>query len=301
VRGFASMIINDKSIIYDKDVLKDEWNIELNLSYDHALVGMSGGMDSSILFWMLAHHINENNLNITLHAYTCIHEERPWQHIHAKKVIAYVKSEFPNVKFGVHAINTTPAKDYVASGTTLQWKTSREIAKEGGSVGTYSGVTLNPPDSIGKPIWKDAWPRRAMNRNAETIADWDVDGEFIEHNNPSFHERAGIEWIASDFNMDSADSDAHHQSARDNNHYHIQHYPFCILDKRVVLAFYKKYGQLVSLGELTNSCEGHITMRGEPKFSKPCHWCWWCIEKEWATSYVFNYDANVSMKDWPDR
>ena len=293
------MIINDKSIIYDKDVLKDEWNITLNLGYDHALVGMSGGMDSSILFWMLAHHINENNLNTTLHAYTCIHEERPWQHIHAKKVIEYVQSEFPNVKFGVHKVSTTPAKDYVEAGTSLQWKTSCELAKEGGTVATYSGVTLNPSDELGKPIWKDAWDNRATNRDADTIADWDIDGEVIHHNNEDFHNRAGIEFVEADHY--GVPQEEHEQHAIDNNKYHVQYYPFCILDKRVVLAFYKKYGQLVSLGGLTNSCEGSITRRGEPKFSQPCHWCWWCIEKEWATAYIFNYDANQSMRNWPGR
>ena len=278
------MIINDKSIIYNKDEVVDEWNIKLNLGYDHALVGMSGGMDSSILFWMLA-LINENNLNTTLHAYTCIHEERPWQHVHAKKVIEYVQSEFPNVKFGVHKVSTTPAKDYVEAGTSLQWKTSCELAKEGGTVATYSGVTLNPSDELGKPIWKDAWGRRATMRDEDTIAKWEtVDGEQIEHNNIDFFEKAGLHWEEDGSLVHFGTNDVEQeQAARDHNEYHIQHYPFACLDKRVVLAFYKKYGQLVSLGELTNSCEGHISMRGTPKFSKPCHWCWWCIEKEWAT------------------
>ena len=296
------MIINDKSIIYNKDEVVDEWNIELNLGYDHALVGMSGGMDSSILFWMLAHHINENNLNTTLHAYTCIHEERPWQHVHAKKVIEYVKKEFPNVKFGVHKVATTPGNDYIDQGTKLQWATSYELAQsDGGTVATYNGVTLNPPEELGKYIWEHAWPRRATMRDEDTIAKWEtVDGEQIEHNNIDFFEKAGLHWEEDGSLVHWGTNDVEQeQAARDHNEYHIQHYPFACLDKRVVLAFYKKYGQLISLGGMTNSCEGHISMRGDPKFSKPCHWCWWCIEKEWATSAIYHYDPKQSMKDWP--
>ena len=64
------MIIKDKSIIYNGDKIVDEWNIELNLGYDHLLVGMSGGMDSSILLWMIAYHMDKNNLDGTIHAYS---------------------------------------------------------------------------------------------------------------------------------------------------------------------------------------------------------------------------------------
>ena len=120
-----------------------------------------------------------------------------------------------------------------------------------------------------------------MNRNSDTIDAWDIDGEEIYHFGEGFSKFTG-----SIFTEKTS---------------HIQHYPFCKLDKRVVLAFYKKYGQLVSLGGLTNSCEGFISERGDPKFSKVCHQCWWCIEKEWATAMIFHYDANESMKDWPGR
>lgn len=295
------MIIKDKSIIYNKDDVVAEWNIELNIGYDHLLVGMSGGMDSSILLWLLAYHLDKNNLGGTLHAYSAIHEERPWQAHYSKKVIKYVREYFPNVKFGEHFISTTPGCEYVENGTSLQWKSAATLAKTGGTVATYSGVTLNPPDELGKPIWKDAWERRAMNRNFETMELWDIDGEVIHHNNDDYCARAGIEYVEDPWPDPPIPRtlEEHFQFALDTNQYHVQHYPFCTKDKRIVLAFYKKYGQLLSLGELTNSCEGHIKMRGDPKFSKPCHWCWWCIEKEWATSAIYHYDAIEAMKNWP--
>ena len=285
--------------IRDRDKIVDEWNIELNLGYDHLLVGMSGGMDSSILLWMIAYHMDKNNLDGTIHAYSVNHEERPWQAYHAKKVLKYVKEEFPNVKFGKHFERTTPGCKYIESGNKLQWKACWELALSGETVATYNGVTLNPPNEIGEDIWKDNWVKRAMNRNFETIEHWKtIDGEEIHHNNQSYVERAGGEWIDSDWHYGEG-VEHHEQVARDHNEYHIQHYPFCTQDKRVVLAFYKKYGQLVSLGSLTNSCEGAIWMRGNPKYSRPCHWCWWCIEKEWATSAIYHYNANDAMRNWP--
>jgi hypothetical protein len=295
-------MIKDKSIIYNKDEIVAEWNIELNLDYDHLLVGMSGGMDSSILYYMMAYHMDKNNLSGTLHAYSCIHEERPWQAHHAKKVIKYVKEQFPNIKYGVHTIATTPGTSYIDNGTALQWKTSYELAQsDGGTVATYNGVTLNPPDELGKYIWRHSWGRRAVGRDVSTLDKWEkVDGEQIEHNNEDFFVKAGLHWEEDGSLVHWGTNDEEQeQAARDHNEYHIQHYPFCTQDKRVVLAFYKKYGQLISLGELTNSCEGHISMRGDPKYSKPCHWCWWCIEKEWATSEIFHYDPIKSMEDWP--
>jgi hypothetical protein len=292
------MIIKDKSIIYNGDKIVDEWNIELNLGYDHLLVGMSGGMDSSILLWMMAYHMDQNRLDGTIHAYSATHEERPWQAHHAKKVLKYVKESFPNVKFGKHFESTTPGCQYIENGTKLQWRSSWFLAQSGGTVATYNGVTLNPPDELGEPIWKHAWDRRSMNRNADTIDQWDIDGEMIEHNNPDFFDRMNLPFLEEMVHFGTNDEEQI-QAAIDNNEYHIQHYPFCKLDKRVVLAFYKKYGQLVSLGELTNSCEGAIWKRGNPKFSKPCHWCWWCIEKEWATAAIYHYDATQAMKDWP--
>ncbi len=297
------MIIKDKSIIYNKDDVVAEWNIELNIGYDHLLVGMSGGMDSSILLWLLAYHLDKNNLGGTLHAYSAIHEERPWQAHFSKKVIKYVREYFPNVKFGEHFISTTPGCDYIDNGTVLQWKSAQTLAQSGGTVATYNGVTLNPPDELGKPIWKDAWDRRSMMRNVDTIDEWielanGTDGEILEHNNDDFHDRIGSVWDKKTY---AWTPEEHRQAAIDANEIHVQHYPFCTQDKRVVLAFYKKYGQLLSLGELTNSCEGHIKMRGDPKFSRPCHWCWWCIEKEWATGAIYHYDANDVMRNWPGR
>jgi hypothetical protein len=51
------------------------------------------------------------------------------------------------------------------------------------------------------------------------------------------------------------------------------------------------------LAPLTRSCEGWI--EDSKKFTIECKGCWWCVEKEWATAEIFNYDAIDSMSEWP--
>lgn len=258
------MIIKDTALVYRRaelcEELRDEkYEIEFDLSHKNIGIGMSGGMDSSLLLWLLAHHISENELDVTIYIWTCIHEEKPGQAIHAKKAVAFVKEEFPNVKFGEHMVRTTTAKDYIANGTKLAY----ELVRKYGITALYNGVTLNPPNEIGEAVWKHKWETRAMSRNWETRQKW-IDSNPQHVDKPS----------------------------------HIEYRPFIHSDKRIVLAFYKKYGLYVSLGSLTRSCEGFIEMTNY--FTETCKECWWCIEKEWATAEIFNYDAIESLSTWPE-
>jgi len=263
------MIIKDTAIVYKRgndceETHPEEYKVTLPFEskewgfHSNIGIGMSGGMDSSILLWMLAHHINENNLDVTIYIWSCIHEEKPWQHHHAKKVVAFVKEEFPNVKFGEHMIRPTIAKDYIDNGTRLSW----DMVKKYNITALFNGVTTNPPNEIGEPVWKKRWPRRAETRDYEN-RQWWID------------ERSESKCNA-----------------------HTEYLPFVHTDKRIVLAFYKKYGKLLDLGALTRSCEGWIEETNY--FTEPCKGCWWCIEKEWATAEIFNYDAIKSLSTWPE-
>ena len=255
------MIIEDRAVIHRRgndcaELHPEEYQIKLNLDHENIGIGMSGGLDSSMLLWMLAHHINENDLDITIFVWTCIHQEKPWQHIYTKKVIEFVKSEFPDVKFGEHMIRTTSAIDYIDNGTRLSW----DMVEKHKITALFNGVTTNPPEEIGKPVWKKRWERRAERRDNSNVQWW-------------IDERA---------------------ESKCNNH--TEYLPFIHTDKRVVLAFYKKYGKLADLGALTRSCEGWI--EETENFTKECKGCWWC--KEWATAEIFNYDAIKSLSTWKE-
>jgi len=261
------MIIEDKVIVHRRGNDADqehpeEYKIKLNLGHENIGLGMSGGLDSSILLWLLAHHINENKLDTTIHIWSCIHQEKPWQHIHAKKVIAFVKEEFPNVKFGKHRITRTSAKDYIDNGRKNSWA----LVEEEKVTALFNGVTVNPPEEIGAPIWKKRWQRRAETR------DW---------NKKEF-------WVAERSEAYVMATEPHHT----------EYLPFVHTDKRIVLALYKKYGLLADLGALTRSCEGWI--EETENFTKECKGCWWCVEKEWATAEIFNYDVNYNLSSWKE-
>ena len=166
------MIIEDTAIVYRRGNNAEEkhpeeykvtlpfesedWGFHKNIG-----IGMSGGLDSSLLLWMLAHHINENELDITIYIWSCIHEEKPWQHIYAGKAIEFVKNAFPNVKFGEHMTRMTTAKDYINNGTSLSW----EMVRKHNISALFNGVTVNPPEEIGEKVWKKRWQRRAERRD----------------------------------------------------------------------------------------------------------------------------------------
>jgi hypothetical protein len=256
------MIIKDTALVYRRaelcnELRDDKYEIELDLNHKKIGIGMSGGMDSSILLWLLAHHISEHELDVTIYIWTCIHEEKPGQSVHAKKVVEFVKAEFPNVKFGEHMLRPTTAKDYIANGTKLAY----DLVYKHGITALYNGVTLNPPNEIGEAVWKHKWETRAETRNWETRQKW-IDENPVHNDEPP----------------------------------HTEYRPFIHADKRVVLAFYKKYGLYVSLGSLTRSCEGFIEVTNY--FTETCKECWWCIEKEWATADIFNYEPKVMLDKW---
>ena len=263
------MIIEDTAIVYRRgnnaeEAHPEEYKITLPFEskdwgfHKNVGIGMSGGLDSSILLWLLAHHINENDLDITIYVWSCCHEEKPWQHIYAAKAREFVMNAFPNVKFGEHMVRMTTAKDYIDNGTRLSW----DMVAKYNITALFNGVTVNPPEEIGAPVWKKRWQRRAERR------DWSNRQWWLD-------ERAECKCD-----------------------HHTEYLPFIHSDKRLVLAFYKKYGLLASLGALTRSCEGWI--EDTENFTIECKGCWWCIEKEWATAEIFNYSAIDSLASWKE-
>ena len=111
-------------------------------------------------------------------------------------------------------------------------------------------------------MWKERWKRRATTRDWENRQWW----------------------------IDNRSADVCTK--------HTEYLPFIHTDKRVVLAFYKKYGLYASLGALTRSCEGWIEDTNH--FTTECKGCWWCVEKEWATAEIFNYDAIEAVSTWTE-
>jgi hypothetical protein len=270
-RGKAKTIPHEKS-----------YNVKLNFdeSDKHIGIGMSGGMDSAMLLWLLAYHIDKNNWDTTIHQWSVCLDERPFQVHHAKKVIQFVKDYFPNVKFGEHRTSIANSIQYIDHGTEVSW----ELAVDKKITKLFNGVTLNPSKHE-QQYWGVAWEKRATNRDHDSTG-WDEE-KIKQIHLPLLEDgsidkmRMGKEW----------------DDNKIKTHKFHENLPFIHDDKRVVLALYKKYGLLLELGPLTRSCEG--PWERTDGFKTECKRCWWCIEKQWATAHIWNNDPKKALKYYP--
>ena len=66
-------------------------------------VSMSGGADSSLLCYLLAKKIKEENLNVVIHPISAVFEVRPWSYDHARRAIGKIKTILNDGRmFGQH-------------------------------------------------------------------------------------------------------------------------------------------------------------------------------------------------------
>jgi len=292
-------MIEENIVIYGRGKAKQiphekTYNVKLNIdkSDKHITIGMSGGMDSAMLLWLLAYHIDKNNWDTTIHQWSVCLDERPFQVHHAKKVIQFVKDSFPNVEFGEHRTSVANSIEYVDHGTELSW----EMAYDWKMTKLFNGVTLNPSKNE-QQYWGVAWEKRALNRDDDTVG-WDeeeikeihlpiIDNEF----GPEAKALCGKEW-----NQKAID-DLCDQGRKVSDYKFFENLPFIHDDKRIVLALYKKYGLLLELAPLTRSCEG--PWERTDGFKTECKRCWWCIEKQWATAHIWNNDPKEALKYYP--
>jgi len=269
-RGKAREIPHEKSYNVKLDFDESDKNIG---------IGVSGGMDSAMLLWLLAYHIDKNNWDVTIHQWSVCLDERPFQVHHAKKVIQFVKDYFPNVKFGEHRTSIANSMQYVDHGTEVSWKLAidNKISK------LFNGVTLNPSKHE-QQYWGLAWEKRAKNRDFDSVG-WNEE-QVKEINLPLTFSKIGHKAY-----------DTPWSGSIDTSHKLVENLPFIHDDKRIVLALYKKYGLLLELGPLTRSCEGAWEITDG--FKKECKRCWWCIEKQWATAHIWNNPPKTALRGYP--
>ena len=68
------------------------------------------------------------------------------------------------------------------------------------------------------------------------------------------------------------------------------------MHKRFIAECFKDNDLIKDLFPLTASCIGYADTTNF--FTEPCKECWWCIEKEWATADIFNYEPKVMLDNW---
>jgi hypothetical protein len=230
----------------------EKYTLNLNLNADHICIGLSGGADSAILLWILCNIITRDKLDIGVSVYRVVNPERPWHEIRSNMVMEFIKKDFPEIVWE-DIITEKPDSLDNNEYVDLQGKSSHALRMKYKSMVSYSGVTLNPTNEIGELIWKDIWKDRSPNRNHERYKHW----------LPEVNKKVA---------------------------YGMECKPFCIYDKRAVLAFYKKYDLLDTLLPITRTCEGWKEWTNN--FTEECKQCWWCLERNWAIA-----DAR-GIKNW---
>ena len=106
-------------------------------------IWMSGGADSSMLSYLLAKKIKEENLNIKIQPLS-VRRGRPNNPIYAGNVIDFIEEEL-NIKMNEHIIYFPDKTDEHQREIKEFWDRDDENFKNGLFQILYSGITRNPP------------------------------------------------------------------------------------------------------------------------------------------------------------
>jgi len=225
-------------------IITDRFNqtakIEIPTGVKKIGVSMSGGADSSMLCYLLAKEIKENDLNIIIHPISARFAVRPWSYMRAKRVVKFIKNdlECPEI-FGQHYYFSVPEDECKIDqakekhfGHVMSFLFVNNIIDH-----LFSGKTKNPSKQVMNTFF---------DKNPQT-----------DRNNPTEKDiyKASVETV-----------------------------PWAMVDNRLIIDLYKKYGLMHTLLPITRSCEGSETATSN--FTKECGKCWWCEERKWALEQV---------------
>jgi hypothetical protein len=215
-------------------------------------VSISGGADSALLCYILAHLATKHKLkNFTIHAISHIRcwKTRPWQEYDSLRVYNWMNHKFQNINFVRHVNFIPPELEWAdrgpiidnLSGDIIEIQSFAEYICIKNNVDAYfNGVTKNPNVPLEKSM-----PKRDIV------------------------------------------SDGLNDHLQITNHLgKVAVHPFRFIDKSVVLDLYKKL-MIMDLFEITRSCEGEFLQLDyknyQPgQFVPTCNECFWCKEREWA-------------------
>lgn len=221
-------------------------DIGFNKLTGNAGILISGGCDSTILFYMVSKTIVEEDLDITLYPITAELTRRNYSIRHTTEIIEKVK-ELTGIKtLGRHL--TFPIPNHTFNYRVKPYDSSAESAMKAHITDDYTrhysthynlhtlfnGKTKNPPASV------------------EHLQE----GREVDRDDP---EAAGELLISVGNNM---------------------RHPLRYSDKKDIAFLYKSLELTDSLLPLTRSCEGDDIETNYFKFT--CGQCWWCKERAWA-------------------
>lgn len=231
-------------------------------------VKLSGGADSSIVYYTLCHEMKDRGIDIPLYVITLDVEEKDWYSHYAKKVIEYTAKK-TGIQPIEHLIRYLPQP---WTGEDYQRYQNIDLAKlvDNKKVNIYyGGLTENP--------------------TAEEMAkNWNVKGMNFKSYKQAF-EQAIIRDASRDSNKNK-DAIGYGNDLPQINKPFLGVLPFVHKDKKLsTAALYKKMNVLDELLPLTYSCEERDTdfknvlsvVDGYQEHSH-CGQCWFCLERAYA-------------------
>lgn len=258
-------IIHDVSGVY----------IPLNPNWKNIGIAMSGGIDSTMLCYILCSLIEKNNLDITVHitAHVRVWKLRPWQKDVSENVFKWMKNRFPNIKFERYVGFIPPDLEWKNNGPTLVLNEYGE--EEYGDVlvmrsfaeyigwnqkfdAFYNGTTLNPDD-----------PNITFALEVRNLTSHDIVENF--------------DYAIKYYKMGNNIVTAH---------------PFRFVQKDWIVGRYKEF-DIWDLFEMTRSCEGdrveYPEVFGDLDYTTyklgmdvpECGKCFWCQERAWGIKNAF--------------
>ncbi len=243
-------------------------------------IKLSGGMDSAIVFYMVCKHIQENNLQTAILLMTV---DKPGHGSSnsdfAKKVLYWMKQNFPTVKILSHQLDKAPdtAEDW-ATAPNMDWARREPVDEwiyhqEKQIYEThqhtpfniyFTGITNNPPEESYSQFYN----------SKEELLEGPDDNRSSSHpitiEHPYF-----------------LDTDGYWKLGRTNNPEVKQGEMICInllahVDKIAVAELYDKFNLRQRLLPNTRSCENDDPVLTN-NFTTHCNTeCWWCHERHWG-------------------
>lgn len=217
--------------------------IDIPNTYKSICVNMSGGADSTILFFIIAKYIKDNNLDTKLSVATQNEKNKNYfMGQSVRKIIELVIKELNFKNFDTHFLYYSDAQSLERSDNFI------EKMLNGNIIDLFIGGTTLPPITDKPAIIED--------RDGNKIDIVDADNYKLTYN-----ERLEKPvW----------------------NKNKTMYKPFVKVDKKFIADMYDLFGMRETLFPLTRSCVTLAGHRDYIDDNTHCGKCWWCYERKWA-------------------
>lgn len=228
-------------------------DIDFNIDPEHIkriMIKLSGGIDSATVFYMLCKSV-EQYPDIEIIPQTTNDWKKPYQVNFAKKIIEWMKNEFPTIKILDHETSQLEnGTNYVKGQDAHRKSVIKKYYDKSEPIDLLiSGVNKKPPADV---------------------TDTFVNEKGVKQDGPpddrsTFRQQRKIKYLAN----------VHSRETREEFH------PLINIDKKGVAELCEQLGLIDTLYPITRSCE-HRKPEKTNNFTTHCGECWWCHERKWG-------------------